>query len=197
MKINLDFIKKLKDVNIDDLKNIDFFAVKDKLFQRPDVLIIIGAILITLIGTFHLYNSSKTNVALLEEEAIALEKKLEAIEKLKKIEANYNKLIKDFPKSASEQEFMNILSKLAFDNNIEIKSFSPAKKQTFSLADITRVNLHLISNSYQDMVRFIESTENSPYSIRIEQWSGKMEGSDSSSGIIASNIKINSIEIKK
>jgi len=196
MKIDSNFLKKLQNINIEDFKNIDFSGIKEKLLRRPDLLIIMGVILVTFIGTFQLYTNQKKRTASLQEEILVMQEKLEAVETLKEISKDHNKLLKDFPESVSEQKFTNLLSKFTFDNDVEIISFSPAKKKTYDLANLTKIDLNITSRNYKDTIRFINDIENSPYSIRIEHWSGKMPGGAESETIV-SKISISSIEIKK
>lgn len=173
--MSMNIIKTLNSIDVQSLKKIDFAQIKDILQGKPNIFINIGLITLTLFSAYYLFTSKKNESKKLNQEISLMKDKLAIVEQYNQLKKQYDDFMKNFPESVSSDELINKLSNMAVDHNIQILSISPAQKKTDDWGELTLVNLNISSDSYDDLVRFIEVIENAPFMIRIEKWSGEMK----------------------
>jgi len=99
------------------------------------------------------------------------ETKLSAIEVQKKSAEHLADFFKSFPEAIPSEPLINYLNNLANQNRIEIISIFPAKKTSKTLYELTTLQMQLAAHAYADLSLFIYDIENSPYAVRIENFS--------------------------
>jgi len=205
-------LKDLNNININDLKNIDWRQVKSRLQSRPDLIINILLIVATLTIVFSAYRKYTTVIKSLAKEKKELSAKSEMLEKLELTRKLYNDFIQDIPEIISGDQMIEALSDFAIERNVQILSFSPAKEESNKFVHLTRVEVHVSSESYANIILFMHDIESSPFSIRTEMWSGSsvtpsgtsqrrsrrsiQQITDETKEHIEATIKIESLELK-
>ena len=165
-------LKDLNNIDIKDLRNIDWSYVKGQLQSRPDLLINILLMIATftvLISSYSKYTEMKHSSKAETEE---LQERLAAIEKFEAAKTQHNDFLKTAPKSITGDQLIQTLSEFAINRNVQILSFSPAQKKSNKLVSLTSVKVNVASTKYSDIILFVHDIEQSSYPIRIENWSG-------------------------
>ena len=77
-------LKDLSKLDIKDLQNIDLSQAKDFLTSRPDILINILLIAVTLFATMYVYNRHSLQSTQIEQQILELTEKTEIVDEQKK-----------------------------------------------------------------------------------------------------------------
>lgn len=165
-------LKDLNNIDIKDLQNIDWGAAKDRLQSRPELLI---NILLTIVTVFVLSSTFKKFIhksKISKNEQVLLQEKLNAFDKLSAIQKKYRDFRNNVPEVIGDDQLIETLSKFASRHNVQIVSFSPAKKKSNKLISLTSVEVNIASEDYESIILFVNAIESSPYSMRIQKWSG-------------------------
>lgn len=168
--------KKLNNIDISDLQKINYKKLLNDLQKRPDVIIIIVAILITLYVSPKLYMNRRKELGTLIQETATLKKKDKAIDAYNAAQTELKEFIDNIPEDIGETAFMNQMTDFAESRHVQIKSFSPAKRRSEPLYALTSIVLDVSAQNYKDIWLFIHDIEKSPYSIRIDNWKGTRGG---------------------
>jgi len=206
-------IKKLQSIDAKDFKNIDFNQAKAVLTSRIDIVLIVLLISITFFSTLTIYNGRKKKAESLNIEITEKEEKLIIVEKYRELTKEFHDFIDNYPKHIPRGQLINKLSEFAIQHNVQIENFAPASQQTDDYTKITTIQINISSEGYNNIILFMRAIETAPYSITVEEWSGKIKGERSSSRgrsrrrytpiteenkpkFIEANVKIGSVEIK-
>lgn len=205
---------KLSDLNkikIEDLKQIDLRQVRENLQSRPDLIIQIVLVLITILTIFSTCNTHKEKTASLKKEVLELRKKSKALEKFETTQKDYNEYIKDTPQVISKIQLSRKISESAERWDIKILSTEPTQEKSNTYVHLTNIKINVSSKNYANIIQFIHDIENSPYLIRIKGVTTSLENknlfsrrrhyqdlSQQASGepIIEATIEIESLEFK-
>ena len=165
---------QLNKIDIKDLKNIDYVKLAQVIKKRPDALINTVAIVGLLFFTFQFYTKRQIEVSKLKKEITASESKLEIIEIYNQTQTGLKEFMADVPKKITADDLINLVTDFAVASNVQIESFSPAKKQSESLYDLTSIILNISADDYKSIWLFIHNIEKSEYAVRIDNWTGYM-----------------------
>jgi len=211
----MNILQKLNSVKVEDIKNIDVSQLKDNVTKRPDILINIILVIVTLFVASHLHSNRGNENKRLKSEVEKAKKTLITVNQLTKTKEKFDKLIKNFPEPLTEEALIKLLSGFAVKHSIQVISFSPAEKKIYSHWETDSLNLKLSTDNYKNYLKFIKDIENDPHTIRVTSWSIKPQNASSGSSyrgrrrssrsaavavdsnIIESNIKIEHITLKK
>ncbi|HQP10199.1 MAG TPA: type 4a pilus biogenesis protein PilO [Candidatus Omnitrophota bacterium] len=166
-------LKDLNNIDIKDLQNIDWNDIKDRLMSQPHLIV---NILLAIITVFVLFSTSKklaVSAKQLKTEQASLKTKLAALEQFNAVKKENKDFLEKMPQAITDDQLIETFSEFAFQRNVQIISFSPAQKKSNSLLTLTSIELNIVSENYENIILFIHDIENSPYAIRIGQWSGK------------------------
>jgi len=163
-------LKELSQLNVEDLKNIDWSEMFHLVLSRRDYMIALVIIVVALLGNGFMILSKKGNTAKLKEEITALEKKVESSEKLTAAKKKMADFSKNFPEQIPEDRLLKILTDFAIENDVKVVSITPDTKKSQPLYDYNRVRLNLAAGKYSDLWSLIYTIENSPYALRVERW---------------------------
>ncbi len=200
----------IQQLNSIDIKNVDISAWVEELWQRKDLLVNIGIVVIACIFALHLVGSRNSEVKNYKKSIRELEKKvaiLEDLELLKTQTTKYLKTVPDGPKDISE--LMSIVTEIAVKDNVQISSVVPGQEETTPY--YTKFNLDLVvtADQYQNIARFIYDLESVQKNIRIDSWASgssaqggrrlRWQKTESSSENRKTKVvlKISSIQLKK
>ena len=199
-------IKDFSNLNLNDLKGLDPRKIPEILRDRPDILISIVLIVLTIYGIGHIFTYHKIKSANLSNEFNKNKEKLKIMEEYSKLQPQYEEIKKKFPQTVPSDQLIAKLSEFAVAHNVQTLLLSPAQRKNDQYTEITWVNINISSDNYDDIVEFIKDIENSPYAIRIEKWSGNMKetenfmadtslakNDESKKDIIEANIQIGSV----
>jgi len=200
-------IKDLSKIDVKDLKDIDFNALLKDLQGQPSLLVNILLIIITLFVIIQIIVGYKTKVRIIRREVPALEEKKQVVQEAQKIKRDYKAFWDKVPSTISKDEFIELISDLAIDNNIQIISLSPVDKRGDEYKEILTTSLTILAtskNNYEDLLSFIKALENTLYAIRIDKWTVKTGGhvfhrsssKEQDSSSIKANLKITAINLK-
>jgi len=170
-------LKDLSKININDLKEIDFEDIKSRILGRPDLLINILLIGLTIFASLFFYTSHKKKSDELKEEVETLEEKLEVVNAHKKVKSQYNKFVEEFPESLNIDQLSNTISNIAVTHNVQILKFSPLKSVKNDYFTVEGIDVSIQTPDYFNIINFIQDIEESPYTIRLEELSGSMPAS--------------------
>ena len=168
----MDLIKRLNRININDLKEMDWGLAKDWLQSQPGVLINIAMAVVTFFVVSSTYNRNASTMKALGEERTVLQEKSEALEKANSVEKQYKDFVESIPQTIEEDDLIETLSDFAIRRGVRILSFSPAKEESNKFVNVTSVEVNVASADYTNIVLFMHDIENSPYLVRIGNWSG-------------------------
>ncbi len=169
----------MMNINLDSLKNINVNDLKEKIKSRPEIFIRILLIAITLFATMYIYKRHTGMVGELTEETQKMQEKLAAVENQKKVQQEYTDFMKSLPKSLPTDQVIDKISDFAVARDVQITSFSPTKNKNDAFTEMATLSINVTTQDYNNMILFIKDIEESPYSLRIEKWLGKL--SDKSS----------------
>lgn len=183
-------IKDLANIDINDLKNIDLNDIKLRILSRPDILIDIILIGITIYVTIFIYSGNELKKVSLNKNIKEMEEKLNVVVDLKSANETYKKFKEDFPESLTSEQIVDRISVFGVNNNIQIQSFSPAKEQKSKYITLTTVQINVVAANYENIISFMKDIETAPYALRVESWNGSM-ASQGRRETTASNDSIN------
>ncbi len=176
-----EIIDKLQSVNIKDLKGVDLSEARDKLKSRPNVLIIIGLVLVTGTGVVLLYFNFMQRSMKIAQTTKTYKEQWESAKVSKTVKAKYDKFVADFPKKISIDDLIDKVSAFAIQQNVQIIAFSPAQEVSDDYTKISKINIDVSTESYGDLIQFMQNIEQSPYAIRVDSWQSKLESTPQSS----------------
>lgn len=197
-------LKDLNNIRIEDLKNIDANDIKEFFVRRMDISIIILLIITIIFVIIMIRGNEKKALKTTELQVTEMKEKLEASENFKLAQSKYDRFIDNFPKSINSDQLSDKISEIAAQNDVLILSFSPQKTRISDIFEFSTVKISITSEKYENIVSFTKSIEESPYALRIEQWTGKSRSEDfkgakqdTNKDLILAEIEIGSVELKK
>lgn len=168
-------IDKLQSVDVKDLKSIDLAQIQENIKSKPDILIIIALIVISLSATMYFYMNFTKKTKEIGEKSVKYKEQLESAEQNKTLKERYDKFMAEFPKKIVVDELIDQISVFAINHNIKIISFSPSQESADEYTKIDRININISAENYSDLINFMKNIEQTPYAIRVETWQGKLE----------------------
>jgi len=166
----------LKNYDWQSFKNLlSWESVKERLLGNPAPFICTLMIIITLIAIVISGRVYKNAAVMQKTEVSDLRKRAKAVSVFESTQKDYRAFLAKIPQSISESKLIKMLSEIAFARNVQIISFSPARKKDTGYIKLTSVEITITSEDYANAIRFVNDIENSPYSIRIGKWSGNLK----------------------
>jgi len=148
-------------------------GIKDNLLGRPDLMIILGLVVVTLFSSVSMFGGGRVAVVAMRSEIRKLDDKLEAVEANKKIKLELDQYLKNFPEAQTVDEMVDTLSSYALEENVKVLSFTPAEEEDLDHIRVNSFAISVVGRSYQQVLGFVNAIENSPYALRLESWSGE------------------------
>ncbi len=161
-------------MDIKDLQNINYQKVLTDIRKKPDLAISIAFPLIAIFICFHLFTKSQADSKALSNKNVEMEEKLKIVTEYRQTEDALKEFIKNQPAELSENQFYNMITDFAAQNNVKVESFTPSQNKTDPTYDLTSINLKANAKNYNDVAHFIKSIENAPANIRIDSWTANM-----------------------
>ena len=194
---------ELNKLDLNDLKKIDYKQFLQDTLKRPDLIVDILVILISLVACMHFYSKNQNEIKTLRNDVANLESKTEAIDEYNTTNTELESFIDNIPEKITEEDLIDLVTNFAVSRNIQIKSFSPTKNYTDDVHEVTSILLRIVSENYKDIWFFIHDIENAPFPLRIDRLSGSMVTSRSrrhkttSSSQVNIEVEITSVNFKK
>lgn len=167
-------LKKLNEIKIEDLKNVDYKALWENLKKQPDRIILTVLIVITSIFMLGYISKRPKKIQQLNTEIRVLEEKIKAIKSYEERKKELDDFMNNMPETIAVDTMRKLLNDLAVKNNIYIDGFSPAQREERDLYETIRFQLNLSADEYRDIVSFVRDLESTPYGIRVDNWRGNM-----------------------
>ncbi|MGE0267219.1 MAG: type 4a pilus biogenesis protein PilO [Candidatus Omnitrophota bacterium] len=174
-----EIIDKLQNVDVRDLKNIDFTQIQENIKSKPDILIIIALLAVSLSATMYFYVNFTKKTKDMEQKSVKYKEQLGSAEQNKTLKEKYDKFMAEFPEKIVIDDLIDKVSVFAINHNIKIISFSPAQENTDEYTKIDRININISAENYSDLINFMKNIEQTPYAIRVETWQGKLDSATS------------------
>lgn len=194
-------ITELLQLDIEHIKNVDWKQVQRDIFQRKDTLIITILLVATPVSCFYIYTKKSKEASAMAQSMSVYEQKLTALEGLQAAKKELTEYVAQFPDPIPDDELIDEISRMADNHNIQILTISPLQQSQDADYTLTTVTLSIIAANISDMRSFFETIENSPYPLRIDGWSVRIDSpltyDPDKANSIRSNIDIASVNIKK
>ncbi|MBF0523378.1 MAG: hypothetical protein HQL24_10040 [Candidatus Omnitrophica bacterium] len=182
-------------LNLQKLKNINAADLKESILSDPGIVIKYLLIILTFFTVLHTYQKHQEKSGGLNKNILQNEKLLTAINEYNATKKNYENFIKNFPQGLPAYQLLDELANISAQNNVHILNFSPATEKDFSQWKMALVNMTITSSDYNNMVRYIQSLENSHYALRVERWTGS-PSQEQGEKTIKATIDISSMVLK-
>ena len=169
------FFKELNKIDIQDLQKINYALLSKDLLKRKDTLaqaVVIGLSVLTILYIFVSTGAQrKTRVANLT----ALKEKVAAVETLNKVHDEFSKHLETLPDEITSDQLITVLNDVAIASNVQISTFSPASQAKADFHTLINMRLDILGPTYEDIWRFVNNLEHSPYPMRVNNWTGTPE----------------------
>ncbi len=185
------FFKKLSQINVKDLKNINVQGLTANLKNNRHILINIAIVGLTLVVTLYLWQAYKKDSLEIKKQIQDIAEKVKVVEDQEKNVKEYQKLREDFPKAVSTDQLINQLSESAVKLNVQMTSLSPVQEFSDEYIEISHFDMSVVSTDYQNIVDFTQAIENSPNAVRLKEWSGQMQNT------VGAKIVMEALRLKK
>lgn len=191
-------IQELLSMNMDDIKGLDKSQIKEAILGKPDILIVVVVVIVTIFSVIGINSKFAMQKKRLIAEVAELTEKLDVVKKNEIIKKNFEDHIATLPKPLPEGELNEIVSQLAIANDVQIKSFSPAKERSEKFTTISNIKIKVRTKDYQSLIQFVKDIEQSSYALRIADWKAvaTINKKDRSSSTKDADITIESVKIK-
>jgi hypothetical protein len=170
-------LAELSRLDIKDLKKVNYHKTWEEVRKRPDILVNLISILLTIALVVHIYAKNHEGTRAVRTETALLEKKIVSIEAYNEVKGELNAFLGTIPAGINEEDFINKVSDFALAREVQIKSFSPVGKKDETFFQSTRFVLNITASHYAKIWLFIQDIEQSAYPFRIENWQGSNGGS--------------------
>ena len=196
-------LNELSKIDIKDLKKIDLGQVREEIQNRPDILINVLLIGFTLFAIIFFYNKYEHQAKQLKGQITGLKEKLDVVKEQDQAVQKIKEFINKFPKPISNERLIEKINEFALNHKIQILSYAPAENISEEYWTSNSVVFNLASESYANILLFIQDIEKSPYALIIEKWSGSVKETTDKSGTQMQTktftnvtIKIRSVRLK-
>lgn len=167
--------RELNQIDIRDLKNLDYGEILQKIRRRPDVLINLLLVMGSLIFCLRYYAKSQAETRTAKVDIPQLEKKIKNIKGHESLKKELDYFLTHIPPSIEGEKFINQVTDFAVKRNIQIESFTPAKERDEPLYELSSFTMSVSAKDYRDIWLFIHDIETSPQCIHIVSFSGYMD----------------------
>ena len=197
-------IADLNKIDIKDLQKIDLSKIQETLLKKPDVLIQLIIVLVSLLILVKTVSGKLAETAQIRGSMEELEKKVAVVKKHDALQKELTEYISKLPAGSTAADLLDRVADLAGEHGVQIISISPAKELKKKYHTQTVLSLSASAEDYRDMVAFIHNIETSPLNLRVDRWVGSMsdaatdkeKSKDGKRGISA-QIDINAINFTK
>lgn len=168
-------IPDLSKIDIQDLQKLDYMKLLQELKKRPDVLITVVLVLVTLILSVNIFMKKSQELQSLQQEISKLEAKDKVIAQYDTAKKELTDFLVNIPKTLLENDLINTVTDFAVARSVQIESYTPARKQSLAIYDLTSISLNVTAAEYKNIWLFVNDIEKSKYAIRVENWSGSTD----------------------
>ena len=168
-------LNTLKNINLNDLKNINPKVVQEFIKGKLETIIILSLIVATFCATISIYNNARGRIASQKAEISKSEQKLKIADELKKIEKEFGEFKEKFPKPIPGNQFNIKLSEFAIKNNVQTVSFSSPQKSGDEALELTTISFDVSAEDYPSLMKYIQDIESSPYALRLHKFNATLQ----------------------
>ena len=166
-------IDKLQSIDAKDLQNIDWDNLRRQLVAKPEILIIISLIVLSILSSIYFSISSQKRTSAYKQEIMLMNEKLEAANENKTIKRQYDAFLEEFPEQVTVDQIVDVLSSYALEEGIKILSYSPAQTDDQKFLKVSSFSISIKADNFPKILSFLKTVENSPYALRVEKWQGR------------------------
>ncbi len=165
-------LSELSKLDIKDINKLDYNKIWRDLKKAPEQLLTIVVILASLLFIAHFCLTKSSELRSVEFQIKDLLNKKKAMDEYNGAKKEHDDLLNNLTKGLSEDELANAITTMAIQRGVRLESFSPARKVTEELYELTSIHLDISSKQYDSIFLFIHDVENSPFNLRIETLRG-------------------------
>ncbi|MFP4473566.1 MAG: type 4a pilus biogenesis protein PilO [Candidatus Omnitrophota bacterium] len=164
-------LKELSQLDVKDLKNIDYRAVLGGIRKNPFPAVNTVIVLAAIAVCFVIVISQGEQRKALKAELRTVEKKLDEYQTYQELKAEYERHVAQFPPEMGETELIKMVTRMAGTYGISIESFPPMKELRTELYNEFSFTLTIIAPGYEQLWRFMLELETADGALRIDEWS--------------------------
>ncbi len=162
----------INQLNSIDVKSIDFSRINEEVFQRKDILVNAGVILLSVYFLFNIMGDRKDNISAHQEEIEVLQRKVSVVEELENTKGKIHQLLNSVSVGPSDvSSLINLINDFAIKHKVQILSFVPSGAEQTEYFEKINLDLSIASDSYANIGSFVYDIETSNKNLRIETWS--------------------------
>ena len=173
-KLNSIDAKDLKKIDFSKLKEINLDRIREELTTKPKILINSIFILAAVIVSMYSLNYYLRESGVIAQEIVSLNQKLEIISAKKTVDVQYAKFLSELPEIIPNNQLIGKISDFAEKTKINIISFSPVRSIESEYVNQYIVNLSIKAAAFQDLVNFLNTIENSKYTLKVNKCSARV-----------------------
>ncbi len=165
-------ISELRDI---DIKNIDVKQVNEFFVKKPNIAVSILLGVVSIFLVFKFFSEKQVESTRIKRTIDEVQKKIDAINQYNQSLKEFNEYVDALPVGLVGSALLDTLTEFAEKNNIRVLSFTPAQSQSSQFYDSTSISMDVSARNYKDLLLFVYEIENSPYNLRVNQWSESIE----------------------
>lgn len=168
-------LKQLSQIDIETLREIDFHELKNKILERPIILINGGIIVGTLIIAIMINGFFAVKHAQLKTDSQMLSEKLSVAERNLNLKNQIESYKTNFPKLIAPENLMTEVSRLAQKHGIKVLSLTPQKGVSINYLKTDEIKVYITSKSFKRLLLYIKEIELLPYAVVINSLSSNIQ----------------------
>ena len=177
-----------------DLSQVDLNQVLQKYINSKNLMIIM-LVAATITGYF-IYKDFSTKETKLKQKIQQSDNKMQVIKDQVQSLKQLNQLTDSLVKPLSPDLAINQLTDYAAQNQVQVLNMTPSGVQNHDLYSVNIIHIKINAPSFQKLIGFLHTIENSPYTFRLNMWVNTSSENLSVSGQVSSEMEVASIQIK-
>lgn len=167
-------LNELLQFDLKDLKKIDYRRFIGRLKSRPDIIVAVLTMVVTMIICFLIYSGKKKELDVQLRDIEMLQQRDALFVDLQAIKQGVQALKGVLPAQISESDLIDIITQAATDHGITISAFSPTVRNDHGAYAALTLSLTVVAPLYHELWGFIYRIESENRSLRIDSWSSRV-----------------------
>src|SRR3989338_572398 len=160
-------IKNLAKLDVNKLKEIKVSSIQNLFDEKPNTIIIILLMILTLGCAYKIFESSTKESSRLKSEISKIEERIDALKLFQTSEKKLDQFTEEFPEYLSSDQLIQKIFEIAQLHNVQILKTTQPTEKSDTFKTLTRITVTVSSDNYNQIVGFINEIEQSTYSVRV------------------------------
>ncbi|MBF0484049.1 MAG: type 4a pilus biogenesis protein PilO [Candidatus Omnitrophica bacterium] len=161
-------LKQLKQIQLDDFKDMDPLFLKEFVRRRPDIIVNVLVTIATIIICINFSTGPKQEIQGIKVKISEGKSKLDLVNQIKSSEKKQSDIKGSFPKACDSDQLTALISSIALKNGIEISSLSPGQKADSTYHYFYSMRIEVTAARYKNLGEFIKGLENTEFAIMVD-----------------------------